>query len=99
MQQVCRGLGCDQLLQALNQFVYLAILLQQRSKIDACVAEQAQVQLAIGLMLIAGSVLGALFSPVWFLLTGLIGAGLAIAGLTGFCGLALFMAKMPWNQR
>lgn len=57
-----------------------------------------QVQLAIGLMLITASVLGAIFSPVWFLLTGFIGIGLTAAGLTGFCGLALVMAKMPWNQ-
>lgn len=57
-----------------------------------------QVQLTIGLMLITGSVLGAVFSPAWFLLTGFIGAGLTLAGLTGFCGLALVMAKMPWNQ-
>lgn len=57
-----------------------------------------QVQLTIGLLLITGSVLGALFSPAWFVLTGLIGAGLTVAGLTGFCGLALVMAKMPWNQ-
>lgn len=58
-----------------------------------------QVQLAIGLMLVGGSVLGYIFSPVWFLLTGLIGAGLTVAGLTGFCGLAMMMARMPWNQR
>lgn len=57
-----------------------------------------QVQLAIGLMLIAGSVLGTIFSPSWFLLTGFIGAGLTVAGLTGFCGLAMVMARMPWNQ-
>ncbi|MDP1723641.1 MAG: rhodanese-like domain-containing protein [Alphaproteobacteria bacterium] len=57
-----------------------------------------QVQLAIGLMLIASSVLGAIFSPVWFLLTGLIGVGLTFAGFTGFCGLAMMMAKMPWNK-
>ena len=57
-----------------------------------------QVQLAIGLILIIASAFGALFSPVWFLLTGLIGAGLTVAGLTGFCGLALLMARMPWNQ-
>lgn len=57
-----------------------------------------QVQLIIGLLLITGSVLGALFSPAWFLLTGLIGMGVTVAGLTGFCGLALVIAKMPWNQ-
>jgi hypothetical protein len=57
-----------------------------------------QVQLTIGLLLMIGSVLGTMLSPAWFLLTGLIGAGLTVAGLTGFCGLALVMAKMPWNQ-
>ncbi|MBN8543698.1 MAG: rhodanese-like domain-containing protein [Alphaproteobacteria bacterium] len=58
-----------------------------------------QVQLTIGLLLIAGSILGTVFSPLWFLLTGVIGAGLTVAGLTGFCGLARIMAKMPWNQK
>jgi rhodanese-related sulfurtransferase len=58
-----------------------------------------QVQLAIGLLLLTGSVLGYLFSPMWFLLTGFIGLGLSVAGLTGFCGLALLIAKMPWNQK
>ncbi len=57
-----------------------------------------QVQLAIGLMLVTGSALGYIFSPAWFLLTGFIGAGLMVAGLTGFCGLAMVMARMPWNQ-
>lgn len=57
-----------------------------------------QVQLTIGLLLLAGSLLGNLFSPTWFLLTGAIGAGLTVAGMTGFCGLARLMARMPWNQ-
>lgn len=57
-----------------------------------------QVQLTIGLMLLTGSVLGYLFTPAWFFLTGFIGAGLTVAGLTGFCGLAMVMARMPWNQ-
>jgi hypothetical protein len=26
------------------------------------------------------------------------GAGLIFAGVTGFCGLALILAKMPWNR-
>ena len=58
-----------------------------------------QVQLAIGLLLLAGSVMGYLHSPAWLLLTGFVGAGLAMAGLTGFCGMALLIARMPWNQR
>ena len=58
-----------------------------------------QVQLTIGVLLVLISGLGALFSPMWFLFTGLMGAGLMLAGLTGFCGLALVMARMPWNQK
>jgi rhodanese-related sulfurtransferase len=57
-----------------------------------------QVQLTIGLFVLLGSVLGYFVSPLFFLLTGFFGAGLTFAGLTGFCGLALVMAKMPWNQ-
>lgn len=58
-----------------------------------------QVQLTIGLCVLTGSILGYLVSPAFFLLTGFLGTGLTFAGLTGFCGLALLMAKMPWNQR
>jgi len=58
-----------------------------------------QVQLTIGLCVLAGSLLGYFISPVFFLFTGFFGIGLTFAGLTGFCGLALLMAKMPWNQR
>ncbi len=58
-----------------------------------------QVQLIIGISVLAGSVLGYFVNPLFFLLTGFFGAGLTFAGLTGFCGLALLMAKMPWNQK
>lgn len=57
-----------------------------------------QVQLTVGVLLLTGSVLGYFVSPAFFLLTGLIGAGLTVAGLTGFCGLARIMAAMPWNR-
>jgi rhodanese-related sulfurtransferase len=58
-----------------------------------------QVQLAIGILLITATVLGYFVSSTFFVLPGLIGVGLSIAGMTGFCGLALLLAKMPWNQR
>ncbi len=57
-----------------------------------------QVQLTIGLGVLTGSVLGYFVDPVWFLLSGFFGLGLINAGLTGWCGLALLMAKCPWNQ-
>lgn len=57
-----------------------------------------QVQLTIGSCLLIASILGYLFSPIFFIVTGFFGAGLSFAGLTGFCGLAMVMAKMPWNK-
>lgn len=59
-----------------------------------------QVQLSIGLLLLLASTMGfATQSPAWFALSGFIGMGLSVAGLTGFCGLARLLARAPWNQR
>lgn len=58
-----------------------------------------QVQLTVGVCVLIGSLMGYFISPKFFLLTGFFGAGLTFAGLTGFCGLALLIAKMPWNKR
>ena len=56
-----------------------------------------QVQLTIGLGVLIGSVLGYFVNPIFFL-SGFFGAGLTFAGLSGYCGLAILMAKMPWNK-
>lgn len=58
-----------------------------------------QVQLTIGLVILLASIVGYFTTPLFFVLTGFLGAGLTFAGLTGFCGLAIIMAKMPWNQK
>jgi rhodanese-related sulfurtransferase len=58
-----------------------------------------QVQLTIGLALLLFSSLGIYFGvPFFFWLTGFFGLGLTFAGLSGTCGLALLMAKAPWNR-
>jgi len=57
-----------------------------------------QVQLAVGLCLLTACALGAFVNPQFYLLSGVFGAGLTFAGLTGFCGLARVLANMPWNQ-
>jgi rhodanese-related sulfurtransferase len=58
-----------------------------------------QVQLTIGLLLLIITAAAYLLNPQLILLAGFIGAGLTVAGLTGFCGLARLIARMPWNQR
>lgn len=58
-----------------------------------------QVQITAGAMIVAFSILAALMSP-WFLLgTTFVGGGLCFAGLTGSCGLAVVLGRMPWNRR
>jgi rhodanese-related sulfurtransferase len=58
-----------------------------------------QVQIAAGSLVLLGILLGLWVSP-WFLgLSAFVGAGLAFAGATGFCGMARLLAVMPWNRR
>lgn len=57
-----------------------------------------QVQIAAGSLILAGTILGYAGSPLFFLLPGFVGAGLLFAGISGFCGMATLLAKMPWNQ-
>ena len=56
-----------------------------------------QVQIAAGSLVLIGTLLG--FVNKWFLLlSAFVGCGLIFAGITGFCGMALLLAKMPWNK-
>ena len=57
-----------------------------------------QVQLTIGLISLSGAVLALTVNPWFALIPAFTGAGLTFAGATGFCGLALLLAKMPWNR-
>lgn len=57
-----------------------------------------QTQLTIGLAVLLGTALGAFVNP-WFLaIPAFFGAGLVLAGATGFCGLATVLSKAPWNR-
>lgn len=57
-----------------------------------------QVQLAVGIMLLATVALAVLVHPAFVWLALIPGIGLSVAGLTGFCGLARLLALMPWNR-
>jgi rhodanese-related sulfurtransferase len=58
-----------------------------------------QVQITVGFVSALGAAL-ALGVNVWFAIIPLVtGCGLLFAGLTGTCGLALLLAKMPWNRQ
>lgn len=58
-----------------------------------------QVQIAVGLMVLLGLGLAVAVSPWFALVSAFAGAGLLMAGLTGFCGMARLLAAAPWNRR
>ena len=58
-----------------------------------------QVQLTIGGGVLGGSLLAYFCHPLFFILPAFFGAGLCFAALSGWCGLAILMAKMPWNKK
>jgi rhodanese-related sulfurtransferase len=57
-----------------------------------------QVQIAAGLLVLMGVVLGLVVHPAFFGLSAFVGAGLTLAGATGFCGMARLLALAPWNR-
>jgi rhodanese-related sulfurtransferase len=57
-----------------------------------------QVQLVIGLGVLAGAALTWLVHPAFVLVPAFFGAGLTFAGATGTCGLASVLGAMPWNK-
>jgi rhodanese-related sulfurtransferase len=60
---------------------------------------ERQVRICAGALVVLGVAL-AWFTQIqaWTLLSGFIGAGLVFAGVTDTCGMAMMLAKMPWNQ-
>lgn len=58
-----------------------------------------QVQIGAGGLVLLGVVLAVLISPWFMALSAFVGAGLVMAGITGFCGMARLLAHMPWNRR
>ena len=58
-----------------------------------------QVQIAAGSLVLVGVGLGAVLNPLFYAISGFVGAGLAFAGLTGTCGMARMLALAPWNRR
>jgi rhodanese-related sulfurtransferase len=60
---------------------------------------ERQVRIAAGALVVIGSALGYLVNPVFIALSAFVGAGLMFAGITDTCGLAMVLAKMPWNTR
>lgn len=73
----------------------LAIAVDRRQPIEI----MRQVQITAGSLVVLGVILGVWVAPAYFVLSAFVGAGLAFAGITGWCGMAKLLALMPWNRR
>jgi len=58
-----------------------------------------QVQIIVGFLVVLGVVLSFVVNPYFSLLSAFVGAGLLVAGLTGFCGLARILMILPYNKK
>lgn len=70
--------------------------LQRTSRLPSL---ERQTQIALGALILLLLAKASLLHPVFYALVGLMGAGLLMAGVTGRCGLAALLARMPWNRR
>lgn len=57
-----------------------------------------QVQIVVGLLVLVATVAGLSGLVAGFYIAALLGGALAFAGFTGWCGMALLLAKAPWNR-
>ncbi|HVR85154.1 MAG TPA: rhodanese-like domain-containing protein [Planctomycetota bacterium] len=57
-----------------------------------------QVRLVAGILVLTGVALGWTVHPGFYGLAAFVGAGLVFSGITDFCGMALVLARMPWNR-
>ncbi|HEY8503481.1 MAG TPA: rhodanese-like domain-containing protein [Gemmataceae bacterium] len=59
---------------------------------------ERQVRIAAGLLVLLGVGLGYFVHPAFLAVSAFVGAGLVFAGVTDTCGMAMLLARMPWNQ-
>jgi rhodanese-related sulfurtransferase len=60
---------------------------------------ERQVRIAAGSLVLTGVILGWQVHPAFYGLSAFIGAGLTFSGITDTCGMAMLLARMPWNRR
>ncbi|MFW6295691.1 MAG: rhodanese-like domain-containing protein [Halothece sp.] len=66
---------------------------------SAPISLMRQVQIVAGTLILLGTGLGAFVSPWFLLLSGFVGAGFLMAGITDTCLMARLLSRLPYNQR
>lgn len=64
----------------------------------SAISLERQVRIAAGSLVLIGTILGWFVHRYFYGLPAFVGAGLVFAGVTDTCGMALLLARAPWNQ-
>ena len=59
---------------------------------------ERQVRFAAGSLVVLGVILAAIVHSYFIALSAFVGAGLVFAAVTDTCGMAMMLARMPWNK-
>jgi len=59
---------------------------------------ERQVRIAAGTLAAVGGMLALLVNPLFALLPAFVGSGLVFAGVTNTCGMAMLLARLPYNR-
>ncbi|MGA2497694.1 MAG: rhodanese-like domain-containing protein [Tepidisphaeraceae bacterium] len=62
------------------------------------IALDRQVRIAAGSLVLLGALLAWKVAFVFIGLSAFVGAGLVFSGITDTCGMAMLLARMPWNR-
>ena len=65
---------------------------------NGVISLERQVRIAAGVLVLTGAVLGVTVNSDWHILSAAIGGGLIFAGVTNWCGMAMLLARAPWNK-
>jgi rhodanese-related sulfurtransferase len=59
---------------------------------------ERQVRIVAGALAASGGLLALLLNPLWALVPAFVGSGLVFAGVTDTCGMAMLLARLPYNR-
>lgn len=62
------------------------------------ISMERQVRIAAGAFVLTGVLLGWFVHPYFYGIPAFVGGGLLFSGVTNTCGMAVVLAKMPWNK-
>lgn len=68
------------------------------TKLSSRLSLLRQTLIVAGTLIVLAHIFALFASPLWLMVSGAVGVGLFVAGLTGWCGMTQVLARLPWNK-